>query len=447
MKKMFPSLLGHNIEVPVVNGQLLNYLNLDNAATTPPFCQVFEKLQEVMPYYGSVHRGCGYKSIISTELYEKAKESILSFADGDSNNDTIIFGVNATDCINHLARRLNLAKDEYVIISENEHTSNVLPWRKMSNVLECHSQEDGAMDLNYLESLLKLHKVRLVAVTGASNVTGEIVDTFSIAALAHEYDAEICVDASQLAGHRKIGRGTIGSKMFIDYIIFSGHKMYAPFGVGVLVGNKKIFMNGWPDMVGGGTVKWMDTQEIIWSDLPERENGGTPNYFGIVALAEACKMLDNIGFENISSHEALINDAAKQYLSQIPSVRFINPFILGQNRLPIFSFFFEGYSHGLVGSYLGYEKAIGVRTGFLCQYNLIKRFLSLNGLDINLLNVGKVPSSQSFNNFGITRVSCGLGNTVKDIFRIAQDLKYLDEVGPSTKYLIDNSGNYRPVNL
>ena len=447
MKKTFPPLLGHNIKVPVYSGDHLQYINLDNAATTPPFLQVSKKLNEIMPYYGSIHRGSGYKSLISTQLFEEAKDTIFKFADGDIENDIIIFGVNATDCINHLSRRLNLGKDEVIIVSESEHTSNILPWRKNYNVIECKSCDDGVFDLNHLESLLKIHKVRLITVTGASNVTGKITNTKPIAYLGHKYGSEICVDASQLAGHRKLNRGKHGSPNHIDYIIFSAHKMYAPFGVGVLVGNNKIFKEGWPDMVGGGTVSWMDDQNIIWSELPYRESGGTPNYFGIIALAEACKLLDLIGYENIIAHEKILIKQAKKSFQQIKGFQIVHPFNEQfENVLPLFSFHINGISPGMIGAYLGFEKAIGVRTGMLCQYKLIKKILNLNDLDCTTFKHMNPNISSNIMNIGLTRASCGLGNNPNDLMKLANALCQLTEHGTEAIYSFDLKGYCQPDN-
>lgn len=443
----FPSLLGQSIKVPVFNGEHLPYINLDNAATTPPFSQIWERLKELVPFYGSVHRGSGYKSIVSTEYYELALQTIIEFAGGTIKNDIIILGTNATDCLNRLSRRLSLKRNDYIIVSENEHTSNVLPWKKQCNVIECKTNESGSIDLNHLESLLKMYKVRLVSVTGASNVTGLVTNIEPIACLAHKYGALICVDASQLVGHRKIIRSTPDSPSYIDFIIFSGHKMYAPFGVGVLVGNRKHFVDGWPDMVGGGTVKWMDENEIIWSDLQNRESGGTPNYFGVIGLAESCKILQGFGFGNIRLHEDSLLRQARESFNSLSRLKFIHSLdskIAGEDVIPIFSFHIDGIEHGLIGAYLGYEKAIGVRTGLLCQFNLIKKFIYLTS-DFSCLKILNNQQEQWIHNFGLTRVSCGMGNSVEDIIKLTQALNYLIEFGPVAKYHSDNNGNYRPV--
>ena len=445
MYQSFPRIMGDNIMVPVYDGTMIPYLNLDNSATTPPFEQVFKKVEEILPLYGSVHRGNGYKSLFSTALYEEALETILNFTDSDKSNDILLFGVNATDCINHLARRIDFKEDEFVILSESEHTSNVLPWKKMAKVLSCKYDDNDIFDLNHLEELLKTYNIRIVAVTGASNVSGKITKLDPIAILAHKYGAEICVDGSQLAGHRKIERGLRNSDKHIDYFVLSAHKMYAPFGVGALVGNRDIFEKGWPDMVGGGTVKWLDKNEIIWSDFSKRENGGTPNYVGIVALAESCKVIESFGYDNILQNERSLINQAFNLFNDIPNLRLVDDLKINQDyQVPIFSFHIENYSHSIVGAFLGYEKAIGVRTGILCQFHYLQKFFSKSDIFYEKMKNNLKNGINESNDFGLTRVSCGLGNTSNDLTRLADSLKELILDGSKAKYKIDSSGFYIP---
>ncbi|MEI6554608.1 MAG: aminotransferase class V-fold PLP-dependent enzyme [Paludibacter sp.] len=446
MSVHFPRLMGNDIKVPVYDGTILPYLNLDNSATTPPFEQVFNKVKEILPLYGSVHRGCGYKSIYSTTVYEEAIDIILDFADSDKSNDILIFGVNATDCINHLARRIDFKENEFVIVSESEHTSNVLPWQKMAEVLSCKCDDNDVFDLNHLEFLLKTNNVRIVSVTGASNISGKITNLDPIAILTHKYGAEICVDGSQLAGHRKIKRGNIESSTHIDYFVFSAHKMYAPFGVGALVGNKQIFEKGWPDMVGGGTVKWLDSNDIIWSETTKRENGGTPNYVGAVALAEACKVIESIGYDKILLHESKLINQAHNSFKDIPALRLVEDIEINlEKQIPIFSFHINDYSHSIVGAFLGFEKAIGVRTGILCQFHYLQKFFPKSEEYFEQIKNNLNAGINTSNDFGLTRASCGLGNTPNDIVRLADSIKELIDSGTKVKYKIDTNGLYIPT--
>jgi cysteine desulfurase / selenocysteine lyase len=246
--------VGDDVPVPVFGGRCVRYVNLDNAATTPPLEAVWQKLAEVIPWYGSVHRGAGFKSAVSTRVLDQSVQIIRRFSDASSGSDMVLFGSNTTACVNHLARRLNLTPKSTVVISAAEHTSNVLPWKKYCPVIEAPADGSGAIDLTRLEQVLKSRQVRLVAVANASNVTGAIQDVYGVARLAHSHGAEVFVDAAQLIAHRKLERRSPDSPEHLDYVVYAGHKMYAPFGVGVLVGPRHVFEDGWPDQPGGGTV-------------------------------------------------------------------------------------------------------------------------------------------------------------------------------------------------
>jgi selenocysteine lyase/cysteine desulfurase len=147
-------LLGADELVPIYGGGATHYVNLDYAATTPPLRRVWDRLAEIMPLYGSVHRGSGFKSVISTRLFESSLHRILAFSDGCPEQDVLVLSWNTTSSINLLARRLGLTKDSVVVTSEQEHTSNLLPWRKHARAVECHTEVDGTLDFNHLEDLL-----------------------------------------------------------------------------------------------------------------------------------------------------------------------------------------------------------------------------------------------------------------------------------------------------
>ncbi len=435
-------LLGADEVVPVYGGRTTRYVNLDYAATTPPLKRVWDRLAEVMPLYGSVHRGSGFKSVISTRLFENSLDHILTFSDAHPEQDVLVLSWNTTSGINILARRLGLTKDSVVITSEHEHTSNLLPWRKHASAVECHTEIDGTLDLNHLEQLLKSRPVRLVAVTAASNVTGAILDVHSVAAIAHSYGSRILVDASQFMAHRKLYRKSHDSPEHLDFVVYSGHKMYAPFGVGVLVGPLNTFSKGWPDQVGGGTINLIDGDEIVWADLPGREQGGTPNLPGVVALAEACSVLEEIGFERIADHErALIRHVGARLLG-LPRVAFYREFdSLGRESVAVFPFGVDGYHHFLVSAFLGYERGIGVRAGHLCQYALIRRLLSTSEEDRFHIRQ-EVASGDRRRMYGLVRASCGIATTLDELDILSNALHDLVDQGPAASYEQGLNGEY-----
>jgi len=445
MKNKFPSLLGDNVKVPVFGGEVKPYINLDYAATTPPFKENWDKLNEIMPMYGSVHRGSGYKSLFSSQLYDKSINEIYSFSDAKQENDLIVIGVNTTHCINILARRLCLKKNSNILLSKNEHTSNFLPWKKHGSIIECNSLSDGTIDFNDLEQILKREKIGLVVINAASNVTGIITKISQAAKLAHQYGAKIFVDASQFVAHRPLKRSIPSNDDYIDFVVYSGHKMYAPFGTGVLVASKDTFTKGWPDSVGGGTVKLFDDTGIIWSDIHERESGGTPNFPGVFMLAESCKMFNKIGFQKIIEHEKNLISCAVESLSKIDNLQLMHSFNKEKtDLLPVFSFSIKNYNHAIVGAYLGFEHAIGVRTGTLCQFSLIKDFLNIKNNDYNKIK-REIKKGNVVNSYGIIRASCGIGTTVDEIKKLGIALELLNKNGTKTKYKINNKGEYIPI--
>lgn len=435
------ALVGEDVCVPVFGGAVRRYIDLDNAATTPPFRRIWELLAEVIPYYGSVHRGSGFKSLVSTRLFEDSSMRVLGFGGGNPDHDTIVFGVNTTSCINHLARRLRLGADRVVVTSELEHSSNLLPWRKYGHVVQCPSTSGGELDLDALDSILKRMPVSLVAVTAASNVTGQILPVASVARLAHRFGTRVFVDASQLAGHRRIERRSPDSEGHIDFIAFCAHKMYAPFGLGVLIGPAAPFKIGWPDDPGGGNVRLIDGERIVWADLPEREQGGTPNFPGVVALAESCRTLNEIGFDVIANHEAELLARVQQRSSSLESLLIYRRPPLEGDSVAIVPFNLDGYHHSLVGAYLGCECAIGVRTGLFCQYSLVRKLLGISASRQAAANAA-TDSGDMRNMYGLVRASCGIGTTTEDIDALFDGLSKLLEEGPKGVYKQDLDGHF-----
>lgn len=227
-------------------------MNLDNAASTPTFRPVIEKVDEFLAYYSNVHRGSGFKSQIASWVYEEARAIVASFVNASLTDEAVIFTKNTTESINKLAREFPFRRDSIVITSMMEHHSNELPWRRFAQVVHVDVNPDGSLRMDDYERKLKRYrsKVSLVAITGASNVSGWITPVHDMARMAHEAGAKILVDAAQLAPHRRIDMKPKGHPEHLDYLAFSAHKMYAPFGVGVLVGDRDMFAECDPDTVG-----------------------------------------------------------------------------------------------------------------------------------------------------------------------------------------------------
>lgn len=429
-------------EVPTYSG-LAPSVNLDNAATTPALQRVFRVLAEVLPLYGSVHRGAGYLSRVSTNVLERARCAITEFSAGGARDQMAIFTHNATASMNVLARRFGRLHERGIVVtSAFEHSSNLLPWRRVGSVFECNALETGDWDLEHLADLLAATGAQMVAVTAASNVTGRLVNVDEIAAVAHAHGALVAVDASQFVAHRPLVRGDRAAGTHWDFVVFSGHKMYAPFGVGVLVGPRSFFEGGWPDRPGGGTVRLIDGDEVIWADLPDREAGGTPNYPGLVALAEACTALREVGFDAIRSHEAALVACARRTIGDIDGVTVHRPLDDDSNWLAVFPFSVAGYDHGHVAAYLGMERGIAVRSGHLCQYELARQ-LSGTSDSARAAVLAEARGGDLRNVYGVVRASAGPTTTTGDIEALDAALRALLREGPGATYVQERDGRYR----
>src|SRR4051794_18108142 len=240
--------------------------------------EVWDAVNHFVPWYSSVHRGTGAKSRFSTEAYDSAREKIARFVNGD----TAVLVRNTTEAINVLATAL--APGTRVLSTPVEHHANMLPWRHHELALTPFPTSPEHL-LQSVEDGLR-NGIDLVAVTGASNVTGEVWPLEALATLAHRHGAELFVDAAQLAPHRAIDMAQTG----IDHLALSGHKLYAPFGAGALISRSPL--TGDPLIKGGGAIKLVTEDDVIWADAPERFEAGSPNVIGAVALAAACDALD-----------------------------------------------------------------------------------------------------------------------------------------------------------
>ena len=247
-------------KVPLLDGQLVRYVNLDNAASTPPLQAVLEAVNEFLPYYSSVHRGTGFKSRVSTAAYDQAHDTIARFVGADVNTNIVILGKNTTEAINKLAYRYPLVERNVVLSTEMEHHSNDLPWRRRAHVVRAKVTEDGRLDEDDVDRLLATFgdRIALLTVSGASNVTGFVQPIHRLARKAHAVGARILVDAAQLAPHRRIDVRPDHDPEHLDFVALSAHKMYAPFGTGALVGPRDLFLQGDPEYQGGGTVDCRD---------------------------------------------------------------------------------------------------------------------------------------------------------------------------------------------
>lgn len=415
LKKLF---VGTDIQLPTLNGSLSPYINFDNAASTPALISVRNGINSFLNYYSSVHRGTGYKSQISTWAYERARERVLNFLGADPTADICIFGKNTTEAINKLARRFPFQPGEIVLTSTMEHHSNDLPFRNVTKVAHVDLLPDGQLDEADFDQKMEQYgdRVALVAITGASNVTGLLNPVHRLAEKAHAVGAKILVDCAQLAAHRKVRMGEVGSPSRLDFVALSAHKMYAPFGTGALVGEKQFFNMGAPDIQGGGTVEVVTLEDVIWAEPPDRDEAGSPNVVGAIGLALAIKALEEIGMGAIEEHETFLTEYALGRLREMPGVTVFGPKPSHRSnpRLGVIPFQVVGKSHFLVAAILGHEWGIGVRNGCFCAHPLILHLLGLDQEAARSVRAD-ILAGDKRHMPGLLRVSFGLYNTKEEI--------------------------------
>jgi cysteine desulfurase/selenocysteine lyase len=443
--------VGINKRVPLLNNdETQPYINFDNAASTPTLKDVLDTVNEFMLWYSSVHRGTGFKSKVATQAYDDAHRIVAEFVGANLKDHTVIFGKNTTEAINKLSYRLPLTRDDVVLVSLLEHHSNDLPWRARAYTEHIRADELGRLDENDLDRLLEQYagRVKLVAITGASNVTGHLPDIHRIAEKAHKAGAQILVDTAQLAPHRRVSMGAVDDPAHLDYVTLSAHKMYAPFGTGALIGRKDTFEQGEPEYRGGGTIEIVTIDHVEWASPPDRDEAGSPNVVGAVALAAAIKVLNKVGMNVIAEHEAELTAYTLDALSSIEGLHIYgdtNP-ANAVNRLGVIPFNLDGLSHFLVAAILGAEWGIGVRNGCFCAHPYLLHLLGLSAEESNRVRSDILANNRS-DMPGLTRISFGLYNTAEEVDVLRQALSNIARGKYYGRYVQDTkSGEYNAVN-
>jgi selenocysteine lyase/cysteine desulfurase len=436
-------LVGDGLAVPCVDGRERPYLSLDSAASTNALPAVAAAVHDFLPWYSSVHRGAGYKSRQATAAYEESRHSALAFAGRHPEGDDVaVICRNTTEAINHLAYRLRLEPDDVVVTTVIEHHAILLPWARFCErrFVECGA--DGTFTVEAVAAALSGagsggRRPRLLAVSGASNVSGWVPPIGDIVAVAHDLGVPVLVDAAQLAAHHPIPAAA-------DYVAWSGHKMYAPFGAGILVGPRSTFSDGDPFLAGGGAVDLVDLDEVVWTDPPDREEAGSPNVLGAVALKAAIDEIGRIGWPAVTAHDRLLAEQMRTGLAAIDGVRLLGP-DPRTPTLPLATFTVEGVPHALVAARLSGEHAIGVRHGCFCAHPYLTRLLGLTGADVGEYHRSVLAGDRS-RMPGAVRASAGINTTSEDIDRFLAAVGAIAGGSPSpVSYRQDpGTGDYWP---
>lgn len=404
--------VGAGLPVPLVTGGRCPYVNLDYAASAPPLQAVAEHVEEILPYYASVHRGAGYASQVSTRLTEGARDTVAGFV-GARTDDVVVFTRNTTDSLNLLAGCVPDGGE--VVVLDIEHHADLLPWPSRRTVEAAATLE---RTLTRLETELARRPAALLAVTGASNVTGEQLPLGLLARLAHRHGARIAVDGAQLVPHRRID--LVATQ--VDYLAFSGHKLYAPWGAGVLVGRRDWLDDAPPHLAGGGAVREVSVDDVSWAPAPARHEAGSPNVVGIAALARACQVIAALPDGCMEAHEAALRRRLVAGLRDVRGVRVHRIWPDSSSAVGVVAFSVDGHDAGSVAAYLSAEHGIGVRDGRFCAHPLAARL--------------GCPD-------GAVRASFGLGSTADDVDRLVRAVAQLVEDGAGWTYA-EVGGRYVP---
>lgn len=295
----------------------------DNGATSQkPKC-VIDALSNYYSYQNAnPHRGAHYLGMLATDLYENARAKVRDFVGAKSENE-IVFVRNTTEALNLIAYSYgleNLNKGDEILISIVEHHSNLVTWqyvaKKTGAVLKyVYLNDRNEIDMDQYKSMLN-ERTKIVSLAGASNTVGGVIDIKEATRLAHEVGAVVSIDAAQLAPHIKMDV----QEWDVDFLSLSGHKMYAPMGIGVLYGKEEILNSMVPYMYGGDMIEYVYEQDTTFAKSPARFEAGTQNVGGAVALAAAIDFMDRIGIENIHEHELALTDYAYRKMKELDFV-------------------------------------------------------------------------------------------------------------------------------
>jgi len=448
LKQLRERIIGIDSLVPLLDGSMVRYVNLDNAASTPVHQDVMDTVNQFMNYYSSVHRGTGFKSRLSTVAYDQAHEIVAHFVGADPTTNTVIFGKNTTEAVNKLSYRLPIKPDSVVITTQMEHHSNDLPWRRIAKVVHVKVLPNGNLDEQDFDRQIQKYegRIAIVTVTGASNVSGYLLPVHRLARKTHEAGAMILVDAAQLAPHRKINMRADDDPEHLDFVALSAHKMYAPFGTGALIGPKKVFLSGAPEYPGGGTVDVVTEDEVAWAGMPDRDEAGSPNVVGAIAMAAAVNMLNRLGMDNVAAHEEELIAYALEKMGKIRGLTIYgerDP-AKAKQKVGAIPFTLEGISHFKIAAVLGYEGGIGVRSGCFCAHPYVVNLLGLQEAQASGWR-SKILSGDKSNMPGMVRASFGCYNTKEDIDRLVAMLQHIARGDYRGDYqLITSTGEYIP---
>ncbi|MCS6775318.1 MAG: cysteine desulfurase [Chthonomonadaceae bacterium] len=354
-----------------VRGKPLVYL--DNANTTQKPRAVIDAMHTFYETCNAnIHRATHYLGMQADRAYEQGREKVRCFLNA-RHFEEIVFVRNATEGINLVAQtygRVHVREGDEVLITAMEHHANIVPWQMLCEEKGAHLRvipidDTGELILEEAERLIT-PRTRIVGITHMSNALGTINPIEQVIAMAHAQGVPVLVDAAQSAYHFPIDVQALDC----DFLVFSGHKLYGPTGIGVLYGKKDLLERMPPYMGGGDMILSVTFEKTVYNDPPFKFEAGTPHIAGVVGLGAAIDYLTSLGMENIASHEADLMEYGTQQLQEVPGLRMIGT---ARRKASVFSFTLEGLHPNDVGTVLDME-GIAVRTGQHCAHPVIHRF-------------------------------------------------------------------------
>ncbi|MFC9815961.1 aminotransferase class V-fold PLP-dependent enzyme [Streptomyces virginiae] len=426
------AVLGRDVTVPLVTGGEVTYAALDYAASAPALQRVWDDVAAYAPYYGSVHRGAGYLSQLSTDLFEQSRVTVAEFLDCRP-ADQVVFTRSTTDSLNLLAAVLPAGCQVFVF--ETEHHASLLPWTN-AQVTYLDAPRTPGEAVAVLERALAdrdPYGPALVCVTGASNVTGELWPVKELAAAAHAHGARIVLDAAQLAPHHPVSVRDLD----VDWVAFSGHKLYAPFGSGVLAGRADWLQEADPYLAGGGASRKVSRREdggvdVEWHTTAARHEAGSPNVIGVYSIASACRALTEAGFENLVAREQRLVARVRDGLAEVPAVRVLSLFGDDAPRVGVISFVVDGWNSSHFAAALSAEYGIGVRDGLFCAHPLVRTLLG--GEPQAQGECGAPEAAPGERSLNAIRVSFGAGTPDEHVDRFLGAVRELVADGAKWQY-------------
>lgn len=412
-----PTIIGADLLVPTITGDVVSYANLDHAASAPALTAAAFAVNAVLDSYGSVHRGDGYASRATTWLYERAREQIATFVGAPPGHE-VVFTRHTTEALGLLARAL--PAEARVVGWASDHHAALLPWPRDRATRLPVPASPGAAVGDLEQELRHSTLSTLVVITAASNVTGELWPVAELTAVAHDAGALVCLDASQLVPHEPLDMAALG----VDFAAVSGHKMYAPFGAGALIGPTSWLDAATPHLAGGGAALLVSDTTVEWATGPARHEAGTPNVIGAVAMAAAAAALTRSG-PRVAARERALLARLRAGLGSIPAVRDLSLFGPSGERVPIVCFSVADLPAELVSAVLAAEHGIGVRAGRFCAHG-------------QTAHLAGDPQTTA------VRASLGLATTTEHVDRLVRAVGRLGDSGLGADYHLTAEG-WSPV--